>query len=106
MRNLRQSVSVATALTAFSVVTDTWAQSADTTLDLQEVVVTAQKVSQREIDVPVSVTTVESSTLVNQDLVQVTDYYSRIPGLQVGGSPTNSNGISALSLRGITTGGS
>ena len=106
MRNLRQSVSVATALTALSVVTDTWAQSADTTLDLQEVVVTAQKVTQREIDVPVSVTAVDASTLVNQDLVQVTDYYSRIPGLQVGGSPTGASGISALSLRGITTGGS
>src|ERR1700722_12040046 len=109
MRNLRHSVSVATALTALtalSVVTDAWAQAADSALDLQEVVVTAQKVTQREIDVPVSVTAVEASTLVNQDLVQITDYYSRIPGLQVGGTPTGASGISALSLRGITTGGS
>lgn len=84
---------------------NTWAQQAGTAPTLEAVVVTAQKVKQREIDVPVAVTAISGGTLVNQDLVQISDYYSRIPGLQVGALPSNANGISALSLRGITSGG-
>jgi len=67
---------------------------------LEEVVVSAQKVSQRELDVPVAVSTIESQSLVSQNLVQISDYYQQISGLQYAGSAVNE-----LSLRGVTTGG-
>jgi outer membrane receptor protein involved in Fe transport len=66
---------------------------------LEEVVVTAEKKSERAIDVPVSITAVNTEDLATQDLEQLRDYYSRIPGLQYNGDRTYD-----LSLRGITTG--
>ena len=112
MRYIRASQSIGPAsaailaLTSLGAATSALAQSVSTSSGIDEVVVTAQKVEQREIDVPVAVSVVSSDTLVSQDLVQLTDYYNRIPGLQVGASPGGANGIGALSLRGITTGGS
>lgn len=105
MRDLKHKGSVVPALLVAGFATQAWGETTDATQDIQEVVVTAQKVSQRQIDVPVAVSVVQSDALTNQDLNQVADYYSRIPGLQLGGDPGNSNGIAALSLRGITTGG-
>jgi len=66
---------------------------------LEEVVVTAEKKSERAIDVPISITAVNTEDLANQDLEKLRDYYSRIPGLQYNGDRTYD-----LSLRGITTG--
>lgn len=65
-----------------------------------EIIVTAQKRNERLIDVPTSVTSVGADTLVDQNLVQMRDYATRIPGLQVSGGNTED-----ISLRGITTGG-
>src|ERR1700744_4320336 len=106
MREFRASLSIILTCAALGAASIAQAQSASNVSSIEEVVVTAQKVSQREIDVPVAVSVVSSDTLVSQDLVQLTDYYNRIPGLQVGASPGGANGIGALSLRGIPTGGS
>lgn len=65
-----------------------------------EIIVTAQKRDERLIDVPTAVTSVAASSLIDQNLVQMTDYAARIPGLQVSGGRTEN-----ISLRGITTGG-
>jgi outer membrane receptor protein involved in Fe transport len=64
------------------------------------IVVTAQKREQRLIDVPVSVSAVAAETLTAQNLVSLSDYYTRIPGIQLSG-----NNTSNVSLRGISTGG-
>lgn len=105
MRDLKRGGSLLPVLLAAGLATTAWGQTADSSSGIQEIVVTAQKVSQREIDVPVAITEVRADTLVTQGLNQVTDYYSRIPGLQLGANPTNANGLAALSLRGITAGG-
>ena len=65
-----------------------------------EVIVTAQKRSERLQDVPVSVTAVTSQSLIEQNLVDLSDYYSRIPGLSYQGG----SGLNALAIRGVTTG--
>lgn len=65
-----------------------------------EIVVTAQKREERLIDVPVPVTAVTSDALVKQNLLEVRDYFTRIPSLQYSGDR-----VQNLSLRGITTGG-
>jgi iron complex outermembrane recepter protein len=67
---------------------------------LEEVIVTAEKREERLIDVPSSVTAIPAADLASADLVQLRDYYSRIPGLQYNGDTTYD-----LSLRGLTTGG-
>jgi len=65
-----------------------------------DIVVTAQKRQERLLDVPVSITAVTSETLVEQNLVRISDYFSRIPGLQYAG-----NRVTNLSLRGVASGG-
>jgi outer membrane receptor for ferrienterochelin and colicin len=64
---------------------------------LEEVIVTAEKREERLIDVPSAVTAVKADDLARQDLTQLRDYYSRIPGLQYNGDTTYD-----LSLRGLT----
>ncbi|WP_206243514.1 TonB-dependent receptor [Novosphingobium terrae] len=64
-----------------------------------EIVVTAQKRNERLIDVPVSVTQLDASTLVSQDLTTIRDFYTRVPGLQyIGGA-----GQTTLAIRGVNT---
>ena len=70
---------------------------------LAEIVVTAQKKQERLLDVPVAVTVVDADTLTSQNLVRLSDFYNRLPGLQYAGGATGR--VSQLSLRGITTGG-
>ena len=67
---------------------------------LAEVVVTAQKRTERLIDVPVAITAVSSESLTKENLVSMADYFSRIPDLQY-----NCRQTYCLSLRGVTTGG-
>jgi iron complex outermembrane receptor protein len=67
---------------------------------LEEIVVTAQKRSERLIDVPASITAVQSEALTKENLVSITDFYARIPGLQFSAARTY-----GLALRGVTTGG-
>ena len=64
-----------------------------------DIVVTAQKRNQRLIDVPVAVSAIDSESLVTQNINTLRDYFSRVPGLQYGGST-----VASLSIRGVTTG--
>src|SRR5262249_18707655 len=48
---------------------------------LSEIVVTAQKRSERLQDVPVPVTAIAADRLLDQNLVQMRDFYSMVPGL-------------------------
>ena len=65
-----------------------------------EIVVTAQKREQRLIDVPVAVSAIDADALTKQNLVSISDFYNRVPGLQYAGRR-----LTALSIRGITAGG-
>ena len=66
----------------------------------QDIVVTAQKVQQRLLDVPVPVSAITSDALTRQNTVTIKDYFSRVPDLQYSGDR-----VQNLSIRGITTGG-
>lgn len=69
----------------------------------EEIVVTAQKREQRLIDVPLPVTAVSASELIDSNASRLQDYYRRIPGLSLA---TSGNGNQAVvAIRGITTGG-
>jgi iron complex outermembrane recepter protein len=69
---------------------------------LQEVVVTAQKREERLHDVPMGVTAITGEQLQNQQLVNLEDLQSKVPGLSL----TNVQpGITRLTLRGQNVGG-
>jgi iron complex outermembrane recepter protein len=69
---------------------------------IEEVVVTAQKREERLQDVPIPVTALTATSLVENNEVKIQDYYTQIPGLSFSPGLFSS---SLLSIRGITTGG-
>jgi len=69
---------------------------------LQEVIVTAQKREERLQDVPVPVTAISGTTLLENNQLRLQDYFAAVPGLNF---TTDANGQPFLSMRGITTGG-
>jgi outer membrane receptor protein involved in Fe transport len=75
-------------------------EAAGTTLD--EIVVTAQKRSERLQDVPIPVTAIRGAALVDSNQLRLQDYFSRVPGLSV--TPQDSNGAPMVTIRGVTTG--
>ncbi len=97
---------VSTALTAVSLFAPSLAvaQQGSGATTIEEVVVTAQKRTERLLDVPVAVTSVQPETLMKQNLVQLRDYYSQIPGLSLIGGGTEQR-ANSVSLRGVATGG-
>lgn len=68
---------------------------------LQGVTVTAEKKSESELNVPISMTVVEAATMLNTGMSQLDDYYAKVPGLSVN---DRGSGRSTLVLRGISAG--
>jgi iron complex outermembrane recepter protein len=69
---------------------------------LQEVVVTAQKRSEREQDVPATMVVLSGADLLDRGAVQLEDYAKEVPGMNVIGA--RGPGLGEIVLRGITTG--
>lgn len=69
---------------------------------LEEIVVTAQKRVEPLLDVPVPVTSIDASSLGDVNQVQLQDYYTRIPGLNLTSQGFRNAPI--VSIRGVTTG--
>lgn len=67
---------------------------------LEEVIVTAQKREQRMIDVPVPVTAISGSTLIENGEARLRDYYQTVPGLSL---TTGLNGAPNVAIRGLAT---
>ena len=69
---------------------------------LSEIIVTAQKRTERLQDVPVPVTAISADTLIDSNQLRIQDYYTRVPGLSV---TPNVTSTTSLTIRGISTGG-
>jgi iron complex outermembrane recepter protein len=70
---------------------------------LSEIIVTAQKRTERLQDVPVPVTSIEAQSLVANNQLRLQDYFTNVPGLSLApGASTQSQQF--LAIRGITTG--
>jgi outer membrane receptor protein involved in Fe transport len=67
---------------------------------LEEVVVTAEKRSERLQDVPIPVTAISADTLIDKNQLRLAEYYSSIPGLNM---TSGGQGDLGVSIRGITT---
>ncbi len=77
--------------------------SGDSAEKLEEIVVTAQKRTERLQEVPVPVTSISASALVDSNQLRIRDYYKRVPGFKVAPTPA-ANNEEVLSIRGISTG--
>lgn len=69
--------------------------------EVPEVLVSAEKRSERLQDVPVPVTAISGAELAEQNQLRLQDYYTNVPGLTV--TPRVQSSL-ILSIRGITTG--
>ena len=69
-------------------------------LELEEIVVTAQKRLERLQDVPVPVSAVTADALVEQNQLRAQDFFASVPGVNL----QFQNNRSQLAIRGITTG--
>lgn len=78
---------------------DSGKDSTTTPDTVQEIIVTAQKRSERLQDVPVSITALDATSLTQQNLVTLQDYVSRVPGLTYAGTQQGE-----IAIRGVTTG--
>lgn len=96
--NVARSLLMATTGYAAMLATPVAAQE-ETPSDEAEIVVTAQKRSERLIDVPAAISVIGARQLENSKASQLTDIAAYVPGLQVdsGGTP----GQTTISLRGI-----
>jgi iron complex outermembrane recepter protein len=72
-------------------------------VQLEEVVVTAQKRNENSLDVPVPVTALSAQSLTQSNLVRIQDYASSVPSFVSSPSPS-AGGEQMLSIRGISTG--
>ena len=93
---------IAAAVTAALMSQSVWAQEKSDATTLDEVVVTAQKISQSVIDVPLSISVLGSDDLEKTQSLSLQDYTKFVPGLQLNQSQP---GFGRLVIRGINTGG-
>ena len=68
---------------------------------LEEVVVTAQKRTERLQDVPVPVSAISSETLTDRSQTSFADYFSQVPSVSLNNS---GDGQNTVVIRGVTTG--
>ncbi len=73
----------------------------DSKAAIPEVIVTAQKRSERLLDVPVPVTSLDTNALAASNQLRAVDYYARVPGLSL----TAGFGNPTLTIRGLAAGG-
>lgn len=97
MKQTIRALAPATALCAMSVV---HAQQ-EFAPQLEEVVVTAQKRSERLLDVPSAVTALRTEDLLNRGALRFEDYQAFVPGLST--TPL-APGFNQITLRGVSTG--
>jgi outer membrane receptor protein involved in Fe transport len=71
------------------------------TTQLGEVVVTAQKKSEKLLNVPTAITVLSADSLVQNNDLKLDDYFRSVPGLTLF---DNGYGLNKLVIRGVTTG--
>ena len=78
----------------------TTVRDAERSAQLEEIIVTAEKRSERIQDTPVPVSVINTAALVNSNQMLFRDYYSSVPGLSL---TTTTQSSQILSIRGIVT---
>ena len=71
-------------------------------VQLDEVIVTAQKRSERALDVPVPITVLDTQRLAENGMSRLQDFYATVPGMSLSGNG-DGGGTQFISLRGLAT---
>jgi iron complex outermembrane receptor protein len=103
MKSFKLAISMSAAVVAIAASMPAMAQDAqgaDDGASAGEIIVTAQKRSERLIDVPVAISAISAESLTSQNINRLSEYFDRVPGLQY-----SNQRVSGLALRGVTTGG-
>src|SRR5688572_31064471 len=99
-KRFRRRAALGGSMTALALLTSAGAAAQDDEGDaLGEMIVTAQKRSERIQDVPVAISAMQGSALVDAGAIQLTDYAAYVPSMYVDSNGTP--GQSTISLRGI-----
>jgi iron complex outermembrane receptor protein len=77
--------------------------SSEGIVQLEEVIVTAQKHEERAQDVPVSMTVIDPNVLAENGQSRLVDYFSSVPGLSLSSNSFGA-GTQYLSIRGLSVG--
>jgi iron complex outermembrane receptor protein len=88
---------------AVSSTTGSSSASSEGTVQLEEVIVTAEKKSERLQDVPVPLTVLDAEKLAENNQNRLQDYFAQVPGLNLGAGSIG-GGTQTLAIRGVTTG--
>jgi len=78
-------------------------RNSENSLQLTEILVTAQKREERLQDVPVSITVLNPETLAQNGQYRLQDYFATVPGLSLNGNAYY-GGTQYLTIRGLSTG--
>ncbi|MCU0760924.1 MAG: TonB-dependent receptor plug domain-containing protein, partial [Steroidobacteraceae bacterium] len=113
MRSTRNSTAPA-VLVAAAIATvlassgSAWAQNSEAGLGLEEIVVTARKVEENLMEVPLAITTFSAQAIEEQGIKQLVDVMRLTPSFQFtnqsGGTGRNDRGTTALVFRGLFLG--
>lgn len=79
--------------------------SSPSSTDFEEIVVTAQRRSERALDVPLSITAFDDKDLDSRGVRNIADIASVTPGLNFSEGNVRSSGINQISIRGISSNG-
>lgn len=77
-----------------------WSQQTESTTVIEDVIVTAQRRSERLQDVPLAITAVSNETLEHHAVINVTDLSGMVPGLRTTGF-SGGGGQGRISIRGL-----
>jgi iron complex outermembrane receptor protein len=106
MRLLLQASGVLLFFPVLLIAQQTTAESIpEKSASLAEVVVTAQKREERLQDVPVPVTAISASALLETNQVDIKDYYTSVPGLSLVPGTTGGSLGTQITIRGLSAGG-
>lgn len=78
------------------------AANSDQRPSLEEVVVTAQKKTERALDVPVPMTVLDGQKIAENGQVRIEDYFATVPGLSFAGA-SSGGGTQFITIRGLAT---
>lgn len=99
--NMRSGLLITTAFLGITVPAGTAFAETSTVDAVETITVTATKTNERLIDVPLPVSTVDTSILLATNSTHLEDYAARIPGISV---VSQGNGRGSAIIRGVSTG--
>ena len=102
MTPTKRNFSLASAIAAALSTNTAWAQQRPDEVELDTVVVTAQKVEQSLVDVPLSISVLGGADLERAQALSMQDYVKSVPGLQL---TQSTPGFGRVVIRGINTNG-